>query len=82
MPHSRSDAADNPIELPDRHIKAIDVPAAIRMATEQAFDIMAEDVKAGQLDISRTISIQDEAGKTVHVLHFRDLVHNSDGPSN
>jgi hypothetical protein len=48
--------------------------AVARAALMAARDCMAHDIRAGQLDLSYEIEVQDEAGRIVHVLRFADAL--------
>ena len=45
-----------------------------RAALEAARDCMAGDVRKGQLDLRYRIEVQDESGKAIHRLDFRDAL--------
>jgi len=75
VPHS----IYGPVENSDsscegERIAAEDLKAAIRIATERAFERIAADVSAGCLNPASCIVIQDETGKTVHIVSFEDLI--------
>lgn len=72
MPHSIMNSSGDPA-LAGMQLIVPDLGEAIRIATERAFAIMAEDVSQGRFDLNGCILIRDESGATVHVVRFRDL---------
>lgn len=57
--------------------EGIEVPnleEAKRLALASAYDILAEDIRSGKLNLGHRIDVEDAAGNVVHTLRFRDLV--------
>jgi hypothetical protein len=55
-------------------VEAESVEAARAVAIRGARDIMAEDVRGGELNLSETINVVDEDAQIVSVVSFRDAV--------
>lgn len=55
------------VELSDRD-------AARERAVEAARDIMASDLRKGELDLSSFIEVEDEGHRLLFTLHFSDAV--------
>lgn len=55
-------------------LEADSVEAARTAAIRGARDIMAEDVRSGELRLSDAIEVADERGEVVSVVAFRDAV--------
>ncbi len=55
-------------------VELADGDAARAKAIEAARDIMASDLRRGELDLSSFIEVEDEAHGLVFTLHFSDAV--------
>ena len=57
--------------------EGIELPKAVTAkmhAIEAAFAVLAADLERGKLDLDRYIDIEDETGKILYTVRFRDLI--------
>lgn len=65
----------NHLEVPDEEGKFLaDLVAAQTCAIEIARDVMSENIRAGEICLSHRIEIEDEQGRQLMVVHFRDAL--------
>lgn len=63
------------LEIRDEEgVTLLDPAAARKLAIESARDVMADNVRGGELCLSHRIEVEDEQGQPVVVVKFRDAL--------